>query len=253
MGNRGRPPKYPERNTAEERKKLIELAARLFEVPYDDRTLRDPDAPSLNEVARCMNITILKARKLLITADYYSTALSRAVQEAIGDGKTCSEVMNELNLSRASVNSYLPYEKGVYHLEKPSLYAEQSARYRCRRDAVKQIKTLQGHPEFEIVWSAVLAFEGFIFQTVGRNGHDGIRFTYAVTRTKSGSTGSELLISTKKKTVSKATVKLAYQNALRIMEEDGCVSGPKRLGVPGAGSYLYAVLLRIGVISRDQQ
>ena len=67
MRNRGRPQKYPERDTAEERKKLVELAARLFEVPYDDRALRDPDAPSLNEVARCMDITILKARKLLIT------------------------------------------------------------------------------------------------------------------------------------------------------------------------------------------
>ena len=42
----------------------------LFEVPYDDRALRDPDAPSLNEVARCMDITVLKARKLLITADH---------------------------------------------------------------------------------------------------------------------------------------------------------------------------------------
>ena len=45
---------------------------------YDDR---DDTAPGLNAVAAEFGITSLKARKLLITAGEYSTALSRQIAE----------------------------------------------------------------------------------------------------------------------------------------------------------------------------
>ena len=250
MRNRGRPQKYPERDTAEERKKLVELAARLFEVPYDDRALRDPDAPSLNEVARCMDITVLKARKLLITAGIYTTELSRSVQRLTSEGKTSEEIMGVLGLSRASVNSYLPYEKGAYCLAEPSLYSEQSSRYRHRRNMVRTIATSVEWPEFALVWEAILAFEAYPFRTSGRNGQGSIPFTYTVSRTKSGDFGKELLISTKRKTVTKATVEVGYNNAIEVYRYEGVVGGPKKLGVPGAGSYLYPIFLKIGLFDR---
>ena len=155
--------KYPERDPARERGELVLQAAKLFEVPYDDRNLRDPDAPSLNEVARSMGITVLKARKLLITAGVYTTELSRSVQLMTADGSTLEEIMSTLDLSRASVNSYLPYCKGAYHLLEPSVYSEQSTRYRRRRDAIRMIAASQEQPEFSLVWEAILAFEGYIF------------------------------------------------------------------------------------------
>ena len=46
---------------------------------YDDR--EDTAPPGLNAVAAEFGITALKARKLLITAGVYSTALSRQIKE----------------------------------------------------------------------------------------------------------------------------------------------------------------------------
>ena len=65
--------------------------------------------PGLNAVAAKFGITALKARKLLITAGLYSTALSRQVAELYDDGMEISQIMKITGLSRASVHSYLPY------------------------------------------------------------------------------------------------------------------------------------------------
>lgn len=56
---------------------LITKAVELFREPYDDRDVRAKDAPKIIEVAEAMNITQIKVRKMLITAEYYSSDLSR--------------------------------------------------------------------------------------------------------------------------------------------------------------------------------
>ena len=65
--------------------------------------------------------------------------------------------------------------------------------------------------------------------------------------------GNELWVVTatgeKKKSISRSTVDLAYTKA---MEMDGTVKGPKALGIPGAGSYLYPMLIRFGVIKQGE-
>lgn len=48
----------------------------------------------------------------------------------------------------------------------------------------------------------------------------------------------------KEKSITRATVDLAYQ---KVLEMGGIVEGPKKLGVFGA-SYLYPVFVRLGVI-----
>lgn len=47
---------------------LLTRAAEAFIEPYDDRDERDVDLPSLRSVADQLNTTILRTRKLLITA-----------------------------------------------------------------------------------------------------------------------------------------------------------------------------------------
>lgn len=44
---------------------------------------------------------------------------------------------------------------------------------------------------------------------------------------------------------------MAYRNAVEEQEREGFVSGPRKLGVPGVRSNLYAMFLQFGVISSD--
>ncbi len=62
--------------------------------------------------------------------------------------------------------------------------------------------------------------------------------------------GNELLISRRSKSITRATVNMAYQKAYRLMDADGCVGGPKKLGVFGA-SYIYPLFLELGIIRRQ--
>lgn len=65
---------------------LLNKAVDLFQEPYDDRDERESSLPSLRTVAGQLNTTILRTRKLLITAEYYSTETSRLVQSLTNSG-----------------------------------------------------------------------------------------------------------------------------------------------------------------------
>ncbi|MBS6196202.1 MAG: hypothetical protein KH828_11545 [Clostridiales bacterium] len=82
------------------------------------------------------------------------------------------------------------------------------------------------------LWEAVILFSEYHFHT-----SKGLQFTYIVK-------GNEIFFSRREKSITRATVKMAYE---KVMELGGDVSGPKKLGVFGA-SYLYPVLKRLGVI-----
>ncbi len=73
---------------------LLNRAVTLFQEPYNDRDERDVDLPSLRTVAEELNTTILRTRKLLITAEYFSTCTSRMVQEMAAEGRTIAEIMD---------------------------------------------------------------------------------------------------------------------------------------------------------------
>ena len=64
------------------------------------------------------------------------------------------------------------------------------------------------------------------------------KFTYKIK-------GGEIFISRKSKSITQATVFMAFRKA---MDLEGSVTGPKKLGTFGA-SYLYPVFVRIGVIT----
>lgn len=93
--------------------------------------------------------------------------------------------------------------------------------------------TSQYTPEELAIWEALKEHEGEAFVTVR-----GLRYTYTIA-------GNELFVDRRGKSITRATVNLAYQNAREL---EGKVSGPKLLGVFGA-SYLYPVFLRLGVIT----
>ncbi len=259
----GRPSKKPGYDRDTEISKLTDEAKDLFAVPYDDRKLRDKDAPTLGSVAESMGTTILRARKLLITAGVYSTSLSRRVQELDREEMTTTQIMEATKLSKASVHSYLPYTKGVYYLPEPTLYSEQGKRYRDRKQAAENLLTAVKSGSVEeqkvMLWRAVIAYADYPFQTYGRKGVGGVKFKYNVSGPGGNSGrkykgvsidgyGNEMFVEGREKSISRSTVELAFFTALRIQEEAGCVSGPKKLKIPGSGSYIYSLFLRLGVI-----
>ena len=234
MAKRGRPPKKPDYDRDEELNALVTTAAELFAEPYDDRVERSADAPSIRDVASAMDTTILTARKILITARYYSTELSRKVQTLHEQGCDVQQIMDQTGLKRASVHAYLPYMKGKYNLTDATLNAERRRTFRTRKAACEK---LGENPTDENLWAAIKAFEGYPFTT-----EKGLSLKYTVK-------GGEIFFSRKEKSVTRATVLEAFNRARQIQKDEGCVSGPKKLGTFGA-SYLYPVFLRIGVCTK---
>lgn len=93
------------------------------------------------------------------------------------------------------------------------------------------------------LWEQLILLQGESFSTSGRGSRPGKPFTYTIR-------GGEMIVSAKAKTITKATVLHAYENALHLQSVEGYVKGPKKLNVPGAASYLYPVFLRLGIITR---
>ena len=69
---RGRPKKKPDYDRDKEIEAFQAKAVELFGEPYDDRIERSEDAPSIRDVARAMDTTPLRVRKMLVTAGVYS-------------------------------------------------------------------------------------------------------------------------------------------------------------------------------------
>lgn len=71
----------PNYNGSSTMQKLLNAVCEFYDDPVDDRETEDSDHISLHDVAAEFDITVMKARKLLITGGLYSTSLSRRVQE----------------------------------------------------------------------------------------------------------------------------------------------------------------------------
>ena len=91
------------------------------------------------------------------------------------------------------------------------------------------------------LWEAIVAHEGEIFFTVR-----GLEYQYSVKHNRDGAANGEIVFDRKAKSITRATILLAWQKALEIQAAEGCVKGPKKLGVFGA-SYLYPIFLKLGI------
>ena len=167
---------------------LLTKAVSLFQEPYDDRDERDNSLPSLRFVADELNTTILRTRKLLITAEYFSTDMSRTVQEMTEEGLSVSEIMEATDLKKASINSYLPYKNLAFNLDQTTVNADRHKLFRRRVKAVDELRLHIGLPdEMEYLWKTIIVFQDYPFKTSGRGSREGVRFKYTVS--KAGGTG----------------------------------------------------------------
>ena len=192
-----RPKKKPNYNPDQVMQDFMAAVAGAFG-SYDDR--EDTTFPGLNAVAAEFGITALKARKLLITAGVYSTALSRQVAELNAGGTKVDQIMKITGLSRASVHSYLPYSKIPYKLDELSANAERIRLYRERKKKCEEfsanLSTLAGQPTKEqedTLWSMLIYLQGCVFLTA-----KGLKFTYKIK-------GGEMFVNRKSKSITQAT------------------------------------------------
>ena len=163
-----------------------------------------------------------KKRKPLIKAGVYESDVAEKVQDAFEkyretqDYKTALlSTAAALDLSKASVTSYLPYQKGVYfpstEKEKISVGAERQRRYRA-------MKRWRGDPTEENFWSVVVAYVGVKFKT-----YSGLPFTYEIKKGRNGEYTKELWIDRREKrksldrqgTVCCAWEKTAFEEGLK--------------------------------------
>ena len=227
--------------------------------------------PELKTIAEEIELSPAKLRKLLITAGerdkhtYYESPMATQIIRRKNEGKTVAEIQQIMGLSYTSVQGYLPHNR-VYNLDTMSAECERIRLYRSRKKAKEELNSHLGLPDESVwLWRSVIAFENYPFKTAGRGGKGGVKFKYTVSRSGSAGGhhydgevvpgfGNELFIIRtgddgkveKQKSISRSTVDLALK---KTREKE--ITGPKALGVPGAGSYLYAMFVRFGLIDHD--
>ena len=199
---------------------------------------------SLQAIGDALALNPIKVRKLLITAGVYESEVAEKVKntfEEYRETQNYKEAIlspaNILNLSKASVTSYLPYKKRVYfpstEKEKISVGAERQRRYRA-------MKLWRAHPTEENLWGVVLAYAGIKFKT-----YSGLPFSYEIKKGRNGEYTKELWIDRREKSKSLAwsSIVLALGN---IKEE--VVERPKALGNIRGVTYIYGMFYRFGLI-----
>ena len=230
---RGRPRKRPDYDREKEIENLVQQAVTLFSLPFDDRDERPPDAPSINSVAQQMNISRVKVRKLLITADYYSSAASREIQKLHGCGLSIDQICERTGLKKQTVNSLLPYRKGAYNLEDPPQFAEKCRTFRKRKRACEQLSDrLDDTDCCQILWKAILAFEQYPFRT-----EEGRSLKYSIDCER---------LRMNERIYSRKEIEDAYHRIRRVLRTEGCITKANCC----CCEELYTVFLRIGACNR---
>lgn len=201
---------------------------------------------SLQAIGDVLNLNPIKVRKLLITAGVYESEVAEKVQaifEEYRETQNYKEAIlptsSTLELSRASVTSYLPYKKGVYFpstadKEKISVGAERQRRYRA-------MKRWRADPTEENFWSVVVAYAGVSFKT-----YSGLPFSYEIKKGRNGEYTKKLWIDRREKSKSLAWSSIVL--ALGSIKEK-VVERSKVLGDIRGVTYIYGMFYRFGLIN----
>lgn len=202
---------------------------------------------SLQAIAEELSLNSIKVRKLLITAGVYQSDVADAVQQMFQSFRTTqdyktavSSTMVALHLSRPSVISYLPYEKGVYFPEDAdaaniSTGAERQRHYRA-------VTALKKNPCEETLWNCIVAFRGYQFKTLS-----GLPFAYRLKKGRGDVFTKELWIDRREnsKSLAWSSVLLALHNIKKV---GAVVDRPKALGDIRGVTYIYGMFYRFGLI-----
>lgn len=244
----GRKPSKPDYNPSAILQNQIEQAGALY---------RTEERPSLQTIANELDLNPIKVRKLLITAGVYQSEVADQVNRVFNQHRasglshteTIAATMKELNLSKSSVTSYLPYEKGVYFPAETdssniSVGAERIRRMRKRNKVLEELRAEQSE---EALWAAVIAFQGYKFRI-----YSGLVFSYSLKKGRGDTYTKELFIDRREnsKSLAWSSVLLAFHNIPSI---GSVVDRPKALGDIRGVTYIYAMFFRFGLIDAPEK
>ena len=205
---------------------------------------------SLQAIGEELGLNPIKIRKLLITAGVYESEVAEKVKNTFEEYRETQDyktsilsTANALQLSKASVTSYLPYQKGVYFpstasKEKISVGAERQRRYRA-------MKRWRADPTEENFWGVILTYAGVKFKT-----YSGLPFSYEIKKGRNGEYTKELWIDRREKSKSLAwsSIVLALKNI-----KGEVVDRPKALGDIRGVTYIYGMFYRFGLIDASDE
>lgn len=269
----GRKPSKPDYNPSAILQNQMDAAVALYD---------KEEHPSLQTIADELDLNPIKVRKLLITAGVYKSEIADQVNRVFNQHKdsgmphteAVAATMRELNISKSSVTSYLPYEKGVYFPAETdsnniSVGAERIRRMRKREKILEELSAKQSE---EALWAAVIAFQGYKFRT-----YSGLVFSYSLKKGRcrgnaesgvaneqdeaykkdkackqGGVYTKELFIDRREnsKSLAWSSVLLAFHNIPSI---GSVVDRPKALGDIRGVTYIYAMFYRFGLIDAPEK
>ena len=269
----GRKPSKPDYNPSAILQNQMDAAVALYSTA---------DHPSLQTIVDELDLNPIKVRKLLITAGVYKSEVADQVNRVFNQHRASglshteaiAATMRELHLSKASVTSYLPYEKGVYFPAETdssniSVGAERIRRMRNREKILEELRAEQSE---DALWAAVIAFQGYKFRT-----YSGLVFSYSLKKGRcrgnaesgvakeqdeaykkdkackqGGVYTKELFIDRREnsKSLAWSSVLLAFHNIPCI---GSVVDRPKALGDIRGVTYIYAMFYRFGLIDASEK
>jgi len=159
---RGRPRKKPGYDLSRLESDFVGKVVHLYQEPYDDREYRDPSLPTIRSVASQLDTTLLRVRKILISADMFSTDTSRQVNELHRKGYSIDDIIYMTGLKRASVHSYLPYARFPYNLDEISSNSERIKLCKKRKKICHMISFHNENLD-NYINEAIDLFEGYAF------------------------------------------------------------------------------------------
>ena len=237
----GRKKRKPEYDAGKKLKEQLDAAVVLYNSEM-----------SLQDIADALSLNPIKARKLLITAGVYGSDTAKLVRQTFNTFRETQDystavtsTMVALQLSRPSVTSYLPYEKGVYFPEEAE--AENISAGAERQRHYRAVVALRKDPCEVNLWKCVVAFRGYKFKTMSSS-----PFTYTLKKGRGDEFTKELWIDRREgsKSLAWSSVLLAYHNIGKIGE---VVDRPKALGNIRGVSYIYGMFYRFGLIDMPEK
>ena len=152
--------------------------------------------------------------------DYKKRALQNPEVKSEYDALNLNPIKVRKPLIKASVTSYLPYQKGVY-------FPNEASAEKISIGAERQV---------------ILLYSGVCFKT-----YSGLPFTYEIRKGRNGQYTKELWIDRREnsKSLAWSSVLLALNN---IKEVGAVVDRPKALGDIRGVTYIYGMFYRFGLI-----